>query len=65
MRIMKKETLSILVCPACREKLTAKPEIETEDEIISGNLYCEKCGIYYPIENKIANMLPPELREEF
>ncbi|WNY28517.1 hypothetical protein MmiEs2_07080 [Methanimicrococcus stummii] len=62
---MKKETLSILVCPACRNKLTAKPEEENETEIISGNLYCAECGIYYPIENKIANMLPPELRDEF
>ncbi len=60
---MKKETLTVLVCPACRKKLTAKPEIETDDEIISGNLYCGNCGIYYPIENKIANMLPPELRD--
>ncbi|MDR0767308.1 MAG: methytransferase partner Trm112 [Methanosarcinales archaeon] len=62
---MKKETLSILVCPVCRGKLTAKPETENEMEIISGNLYCGKCDIYYPIENKIANMLPPELRDEF
>ena len=62
---MKKETLLILVCPACREKLTAKPEIENEAEIISGNLYCPPCDIYYPIENKIANMLAPELRDEF
>ncbi len=65
MIFMKKETLKILVCPACRGKLTAKPEIETENEIISGNLYCGKCSVYYPIENKIANMLPPELRDEY
>jgi len=62
---MKKETLLILVCPICRQKLTVKPEEENETEIISGNLYCQTCRVYYPIENKIANMLPPHLREEF
>ncbi|MDV0445011.1 hypothetical protein MmiAt1_05630 [Methanimicrococcus sp. At1] len=62
---MKKETLSVLVCPACRGKLTVKSEIETDAEIISGNLHCGACGIYYPIEDKIANMLPPELRDTF
>lgn len=62
---MKKETLSIMICPVCRGKLEAKPEEETDTEIISGNLYCQSCGIYYPIENKIANMLPPELRDSF
>lgn len=65
MMIMKKETLSILVCPVCRGGLTAKSEVENDIEIISGNLYCASCGIYYPVENGIANMLPPELRDEF
>jgi len=62
---MKKETLEIMVCPICRGALDAKPEEETEFELISGNLYCASCKIYFPIENKIANMLPPELRDEF
>ena len=62
---MKKETLSIMVCPVCRGTLAVKAEEETVSEIISGNLYCPVCDIYYPIENKIANMLPPELRDEF
>ncbi|MCL2863177.1 MAG: methytransferase partner Trm112 [Methanimicrococcus sp.] len=62
---MKKETLSIMVCPVCRGTLAAKPKEETDFEIISGNLYCSACDIYYPIEDKIANMLPPELRDEF
>ena len=65
MTAMKKETLSVMVCPVCRGALTAKAEEETDLEIISGNLYCQACGIYFPIENKIANMLPPELRDEF
>jgi len=62
---MKKETLKILVCPICCGPLISKPEDETETEIISGNLYCADCGVYFPIENKIANMLPPKLRDEF
>lgn len=62
---MKKTTLPLLVCPICRAPLTAKPEEETETEIVSGNLYCAVCCVYYPIENKIANLLPPALRNEF
>ena len=65
MEVMKKETLKILICPICRGSLISKPEEETETEIISGNLYCSGCGVYFPIENKIANMLPPNLREEY
>ncbi|WNY26929.1 Trm112 family protein [Methanolapillus ohkumae] len=62
---MKKENLSLLVCPMCRKNLQAKPEEENADktEIISGNLYCEACQIYFPIENKIPNLLPPDMRE--
>jgi uncharacterized protein YbaR (Trm112 family) len=62
---MRKETLAILVCPVCHSNLELKAVEETETEIISGNLYCQKCGVYYPIENKITNMLPPELRDTF
>ena len=62
---MKKETLSILICPGCRGALELKAVDETETEIISGNLYCQKCDIYFPIENKIVNMLLPELRDTF
>jgi uncharacterized protein YbaR (Trm112 family) len=62
---MRKETLSILVCPGCHSRLELKDACETETEIISGNLYCKKCDVYFPIENKIANMLPPELRNTF
>jgi Uncharacterized conserved protein len=62
---MKKETLKILVCPMCRNSLISKPEDENETEIISGNLYCPKCRVYFPIENKIANLLPPNLRDEY
>jgi Uncharacterized conserved protein len=62
---MKKETLKLMICPVCRGSLEAKPEEETNTEIISGNLFCSSCKIYFPIENRIANMLPPELRDEF
>jgi len=62
---MRKETLSLLICPICRSCLELKAADETETEIISGNLYCRKCDAYFPIENKIANMLPPELRSAF
>ncbi|WNY24772.1 Trm112 family protein [Methanolapillus millepedarum] len=62
---MKKENLCLFVCPVCRGELTVKPEIENADktEIISGNLYCPACLIYYPVENKIPNLLPPDMRD--
>ncbi|WP_338099485.1 methytransferase partner Trm112 [Methanolapillus africanus] len=62
---MKKSNLSLFVCPLCRGELTAKPEKENANgtEIVSGNLYCPACSIYYPIENKIPNLLPPDMRD--
>lgn len=54
-----------MICPVCCGELAAKPEEENETEIISGNLYCRNCAVYFPIENRIANMLPPELRDCF
>ena len=36
---------------------------ENEKEILKVTLYCGKCKEYYPIDDGIPNMLPPELRE--
>lgn len=57
---MKRELMEILVCPVCKGKLELTVEKEDEKEIISGSLYCGKCGVRYPIEDTIPNLLPPE-----
>ncbi|NLI62400.1 MAG: Trm112 family protein [Methanosarcinaceae archaeon] len=62
---MKKNIANIIICPVCRNDLDKKIEKEDEESIIAGNLYCKKCNIYYPVENKIANMLPPNVRYIF
>ena len=58
---MKKELMSILVCPVCKGKLELKTEKEEDEtEIVSGALYCPRCKVNYPITDTIPNLLPPE-----
>jgi len=56
---MKKGLTDILACPACKSKLELKISEESKSEVTSGSLRCPKCGVYYPIENDIPNLLPP------
>ncbi|WP_406658301.1 methytransferase partner Trm112 [Methanolobus sp. ZRKC2] len=60
---MKKDLMKILACPICKGDLVLNIEKEDEKEVISGTLYCSVCDEYYPIEEGIPNMLPPDLRE--
>ncbi|WP_406659699.1 methytransferase partner Trm112 [Methanolobus sp. ZRKC3] len=60
---MKKDLMDILACPICKGDLVLNIEKEDANEVVSGTLYCSKCKEYYPIEDGIPNMLPPELRE--
>ncbi len=62
---MKKELMDILACPICKGDLllNATDMSDSVDEVITGTLYCEKCDEYYPIEDGIPNMLPPNLRD--
>lgn len=62
---MKKNILDIIVCPLCKSSLSVRFESESETDIITGNLYCSVCHIYYPIDHSIANMLPPDVRYSF
>ncbi len=66
---MKKDLLDILRCPKCKGELGVSIPGEVEDsstyedlpeEIEEGELHCEKCGLNYPVEDGIPNMLPPE-----
>ena len=55
---MKRDLLDILACPACKaHPLELTVEKEEGKEIVKGMLKCPKCGITYPIENSIPNML--------
>ncbi|MBS3782496.1 MAG: methytransferase partner Trm112 [Candidatus Thermoplasmatota archaeon] len=62
---MKKDLLDILRCPECKGELDltsteGSVEENTSHEIEEGTLQCKNCGIKYPIEDGIPNMLPPE-----
>lgn len=58
---MKKSLLDILACPVCKSNpLELKVDKEDEKEVITGILLCKNCGLSYPIEDGIPNMLPPE-----
>ena len=60
---MKRSLLDILVCPMCKGGLTLAVDEEDDAEIVSGGLHCAACGIDYPIEDTIPNLLPPEMRD--
>lgn len=60
---MKRSLLDILVCPMCKGGLTLTVDEEDDAEIVSGALRCAACGIDYPIEDTIPNLLPPEMRD--
>ena len=57
---MKKELMDILACPVCKEKLELNVEVENEQEVVAGSLYCPKCDEHYPVVDTIPNLLPPE-----
>ena len=61
---MKKDLMQILACPVCKGDLDLQIESEDGDDIISGSLNCSPCNESYPIEESIANLLPPDLRRE-
>ncbi|WP_456369317.1 methytransferase partner Trm112 [Geoglobus sp.] len=61
---MRRSLLDILACPTCKGELKLEVEEENEEEVLFGRLICEECGVDYPIENGIPNLLPVELREK-
>jgi len=53
--------LEILICPSCLPEenyLELKHYIHEYNDIVSGNLICNKCGTKYRIENGIAILTP-------
>ena len=59
---MKKDLMEILACPVCKGELELKVEAEDGEEVITGELICDKCTESYPIEEAIPNLLPPSMR---
>lgn len=55
--------MDILACPVCKGELELTVDKENETEIVAGSLHCPKCGVNYPIEDTIPNLLPPEQRD--
>jgi len=59
---MNKELVDILACPVCKGELQLSIEKQENGEIIAGSLYCSICQHFYPIEDSIPNLLPPETK---
>ena len=60
---MKRDLMEILACPICKtHPLELRVDKENGREIVMGNIRCNRCGIDFPIEDGIPNMLPPDLR---
>lgn len=57
---MREWLLDILVCPLCKGELSLENAERRGDEIISGMLRCESCGVNYPVTEGIPDMVPPE-----
>ena len=58
-----KDFLDILVCPMDKSQLELTVEEEAGDEVIRGYFTCTQCAERYPIEDRIPNFLPPEMRK--
>lgn len=60
---MKRKLLDILACPAEGYFPLNLHIFEEDDEVISGILVCPNCLRWYPIREKIPEMLPDKLRD--
>lgn len=60
---MRKDIVDILACPMDKSPLELAVDEENGDEVIQGSLTCTQCGETYPIEDRIPNLLPPDMRK--
>lgn len=58
-----KDYLDILVCPMDKGELELTVEEAVGEEVIQGYFICKVCSERYPIEDRIPNFLPPEMRK--
>ncbi len=59
---MRRDLVDILACPICKGPLELSVQEEVGQEVVSGHLTCKRCSEDYPIEDRIPNLLPPEMR---
>ncbi len=60
---MKPDLMEILCCPVCKTDLELKVTKQENEEIIEGQLTCNKCNSEYQIQDGIPNLLPPEYHQ--
>lgn len=60
---MRKDLVDILACPVDKSPLDLTIAEANDDEVIQGSLKCTRCGEVYPIEDRIPNLLPPDMRK--
>jgi len=60
---MKADLMQILCCPVCKGDLALTVGSKERDEIVTGSLRCDKCGVDYPIDDGIPDLLPPDERD--
>lgn len=54
---MKKDMMNIICCPICKGDLKLEITKEENNEIVQGNLSCNKCNHIYKIEDRIPCLL--------
>jgi len=55
---MRREMMDIIVCPVCKQSLELNVIEEEGGDVVAGILRCKACGVEYPIEEGIPNLLP-------
>jgi len=55
---MRRQIIPLLCCPICKGDLSLTVVKEDETEILEGMLHCASCGVNYPIEEGIPDLLP-------
>lgn len=61
---MNQKLLDILACPKDGNFPLDLHVFEEADEIIAGILVCSECLSWYPIREKLPEMLPDNMRDE-
>lgn len=56
--------MKILACPIDKYYPLELHVFKKKEEIVEGIIICPKCLRWYPIQDKIPEMLPDELRKE-
>jgi uncharacterized protein YbaR (Trm112 family) len=55
---MRRRIIPLLCCPVCKGDLNLTVTEEDETEILEGVLHCPVCGVDYPINKGIPDLLP-------